>query len=55
MYDPYFKRSVGPIRKNVTFIPFRNGGTARLVTGHAIATAIAKMSGWDNRPNQDLV
>ena len=26
--DPF-----GPIRKNVTFIPFRIGGTAGLVTG----------------------
>ena len=26
--DPF-----GPIRKNVTFIPFRIGGTAELVTG----------------------
>lgn len=50
MYDPYFKRSVGPIRKNVTFIPFRTGGTAGLVTGHAIATAFAKTSGWGKRP-----
>lgn len=37
MYDPYFKRSGVPIRKNVTFIPFRIGGTARLVTGPGIA------------------
>lgn len=34
MYDPYFKRSVAPIRENVTFIPFRIGGTAGSVTGH---------------------
>jgi hypothetical protein len=47
MYDPYPKRSVGPIRKNVTFIPFRIRGTAGLVTGHAMATAIARTQGWD--------
>ena len=35
----------GPIRKNVTFIPFRIGGTAGLVTGHTVAAATAKISG----------
>ena len=39
-----------PIRKNVTFIPFRICGAAGLVTGHAIATAIAKTSGWVKGP-----
>ena len=38
--DPF-----GPIRKNVTFIPFRIGGTAGLVTGHTVAAATAKISG----------
>ena len=49
MYDPYFKRSVVPIRKNVTFIPFRIDGTARLVRDHAMSTVIAKTSGWGER------
>ena len=49
MCDPYFKRSVGPIRKNVTFIPFRIDGTAGLVTDHAMSTVIAKTSGWGER------
>jgi len=49
MYDPYFKRSVGPIRENVTFIPFRIDGTAGLVTDHAMSTVIAKRSGWGER------
>lgn len=39
-----------PIRKNVTFIPFRIGGTAGLVT----ATAIASGPGWGERSQQKL-
>ena len=44
----------GPIRKNVTFIPFRIDGTAGLVTDHAMGTVIAKMSGRGERLHQDM-
>ena len=44
----------GPIRKNVTFIPFRIEGTVGLVTGHATVAAIAKMSERDKRGSEDL-
>jgi hypothetical protein len=42
MYDPYLfhKDPSAPIRKNVTFIPFRRGGTAGLVTGSGIAMVV---------------